>query len=560
MIHAAGLHCTPAALLPHSTRGRGNKNMAVGNIAVVLHAHLPFVRHPEHETFLEELWFFEAMAETYIPLLQRLSRLEDDGVEYRLLLSLSPTLVSMMEDALLQTRFAGHLAKVIRLAEAETQRSANERDRRDLARFYLDYYRDILFWFEEKCNRRVASGFAALARMGNLQLMTCGATHGFFPILQPNSGAVRAQLFAARGYHTRIFGQKPDGIWIPECAYYPGVEKQLADAEFRYTFVDTHAFERASSQPLRGVYAPIMSEDGVAFFGRDRATSSQVWSADEGYPGHPDYREFYRDLGHELSEKELSEFIIDGHIRINTGLKFHRITSRGSEEKALYNPDAARERAARHAEHFLRNRIGQVERLAGQYPGRPPLIVAPYDAELFGHWWFEGPQFLEYVFRKMHHDQDAVKCMTPAEYLEKFPENQQALPAGSSWGGDGTYEFWVNDANQDIIPPLHQAADRMSEIAQEKRTLDKYGTAPENETTKQMMRELMLAEASDWSFIMRTGTSPEYAKKRIRDHLNRFWALDRMLVDGCVDEAVLSVIQQADNIFPDCLPDVTLWW
>ncbi len=491
------------------------------------------------------------MAETYIPLLQRLSHLEDDAVEYRLLLSLSPTLVSMMEDPLLQQRFALHIGKIIRLADAEAQRNPDNSPRRLLAEFYGGYYRDILFWFEEKCGRRIAKALGDLSKLGNLDLMTCGATHGFLPILQQNTGAVRAQLAAAREYHTQVFGRKPDGIWMPECAYYPGLEKLLAENGFSYSFVDSHGIDHASSKPLRSVYAPLCSSDGVAFFGRDKETSYQVWSAEQGYPGHGEYREFYRDLGYELPEEQLSEFIIDGHIRINTGLKFHRITSRQGGEKALYDPDKAREQAARHAAHFLENRVMQTERLAQTYTDRPPLIVAPYDAELFGHWWFEGPQFLEYVLRKMHYDQDTIKCLTPAEYLEQFPENQQALPAGSSWGGDGTYEYWVNEANQDIIPLLHQAADRMSAIAAARRD-GKYTDDREDATAKQMVRELMLAQASDWPFIMRTGTSPAYARKRVKDHLNRFWSLDRMLVKGEIDERVLAAIRQADNILPNC--------
>ncbi|MCD8350463.1 MAG: DUF1957 domain-containing protein [Planctomycetaceae bacterium] len=530
--------------------------MPKGYLAIVLHAHLPFVRHPEHDNFLEELWFYEAMAETYIPLIKILSRLEDDGVGYKMLLSLSPTLTSMMEDDLLQQRFSRHLGRVIRLADQEAKRVDTTPERRRLAVYYSDFYRDVLFWFEDKCHRRPTTVLADLAGLGNLDLMTCGATHGFLPILQQNPGAVRAQIVTARDHHKRVFGRRPDGIWLPECAYYPGVEDFLAEAGFSYTFVDTHGIENASAKPVRGVYAPLVDHRGIAYFGRDRETSYQVWSAEQGYPGHPNYREFYRDLGFELPEAELAEFVIDGHIRVNTGLKYNRITSRHGGEKALYDPDAAREQAARHAEHFLENRVRQVDRLAESLDGRPPLIVAPYDAELYGHWWFEGPQFLDYVLRKIHYDQDTVKCMTPAEYLHAWPENQLASPAGSSWGGDGTYEFWINDANQDIIPGLHKAADRLTHLVATLRAGGDFGESRHDALLKQMMRELMLAQSSDWPFIMRTGTSPDYARKRIRDHLQRFWTLDAMCADGGWDEKGFNAIRQADNIFPDCEPEL----
>ncbi|MDR1612508.1 MAG: DUF1957 domain-containing protein [Planctomycetota bacterium] len=518
-------------------------------LAIVLHAHLPYVRHPEHENFLEELWFYEALAETYIPLIQVLNRLENDGVGYRLLLSLSPTLVSMLEDELLQERFVRHLGKVIRLADREAERTGHDGGRRLLCRRYGERYRDILYWFEEKCGRRLAGAFSRLADYGHLELMTCGATHGFLPILQQNPGAVRAQINTARDYHASVFGSPPDGIWIPECAYYPGLETFLADAGFFYSFVDAHGVENAETAPRHGVYSPVCTREGVAFFGRDRETGRQVWSAEQGYPGHPYYREFYRDLGHELPESELGEFLIDGRIRVNTGLKLKRITSRHGGEKELYDPGRAREQAARDAAHFVENRVRQAEMLSVFAADRPPIITAPYDAELFGHWWHEGPWFLDYVFRKLRYDQEVVVTLTPGDYLRRHPDNQLSRPAGSSWGGDGTYEFWINDSNQDLVPALHQAADRLTAAVDRDE-----GVARDPELLKQMFRELLLAQASDWPFIMRTGTSPDYARKRVSDHLSRFWALENMLT-GDPDADVFSAIRAADNIFPDCRPE-----
>jgi 1,4-alpha-glucan branching enzyme len=154
----------------------------------------------------------------------------------------------------------------------------------------------------------------------------------------------------------------------------------------------------------------------------------------------------------------------------------------------------------------------------------------------------------------MHYDQDVVKCMTPAEYLLRYPENQLSAPAGSSWGGDGTYDFWINDVNQDIIPGLHQAADRLSDLVEKRPGAGDFGESREEAALRQMMRELMLAQASDWPFIMRTGTSPEYAHKRVRDHLARFWTLDAMLQPDGWNEKIYQAISQADNLFPDCDP------
>lgn len=522
-----------------------------GYLSIVLHAHLPFVRHPEHDHFLEEMWLFEALAETYIPLLKMLDRFEDDGVEYGLLLSLSPTLLSMCEDELLQERFVRHVKKTILLAEREKERRSGDPTIQSLAGFYADFYRDALYWFEEKCSRRIAAAFRGLAAGGRLELMTCGATHAFPPIMQRRPGSMRAQIFTACEYHEKLFGVRPEGIWIPECAYYVGLEKLLAEAGIRYTFLDTHGIECASEPPRYGVYAPIYADNGVAFFGRDRETGHQVWAAEQGYPGHPDYREFYRDLGYELPEEDLRDFLVAGTIRVNTGIKYRRITGK-VEQKDFYIPGQARQRAAIHAADFVEKRRQQVRRLAPEMD-RPPLVVAPYDAELFGHWWFEGPWFLDYVFRKLCYDQNEVKAITPRKYLREFPENQVATPAGSSWGGDGTYEFWVSKANEQIIPELQWAADRMASMAS-RLAGELSGGGGKARVLRQMMRELMLAQASDWPFIMRTGTSPDYAKKRVGDHLGRFWKLESMLNTGTIDLTCLSAMEYADNIFPDCDP------
>jgi len=523
--------------------------MPAGHLALVLHAHLPYVRHPEHEDFLEERWFYEAMTETYVPLLRTIDGWERDGVDYALLLSLSPPLVTMLEDELLQERYARHLRKLIALADRERERTARDPVFAPLARFYADFFRDILHWFEERCGRRLCAAFRRLAALGRLELMTCAGTHPFLPLLRDVPGALRAHLRAAVDLHGKVFGVAPEGMWLPECAWTPGLDAFLAEAGIRYFFVDTPAFDRAAERPVHGVYAPLYTPAGVAAFGRDKETSYQVWAAECGYPGHPDYREFYRDIGYDLPEEAVRELLVDGRIRTHTGIKYWRITHRGQEKKAPYDPAAARERAAEHAGNFLFNRQKQIEHLAARMD-RPPLIVSPYDAELFGHWWFEGPRFLDCVIRKFCYDQDKIKLTTPRRYLAAFPENQTTVPASSSWGIGGTYEHWINPANDALLPDLQRAAERMSELA------GRAGAEPgtERRLLAQMGRELMLAQASDWPFILKTGTSPEYARSRITSHLSRFRALEAML-GGAPDEERIAAIEAADRIFPDLRPE-----
>jgi 1,4-alpha-glucan branching enzyme len=215
-------------------------------------------------------------------------------------------------------------------------------------------------------------------------------------------------------------------------------------------------------------------------------------------------------------------------------------------EKQPYVRDWALEKAARHAGHFMRERQSQVARDAPSMD-RPPLVVTPYDAELFGHWWFEGPEFLNYLFRKLHFDQDEVRPITPSEYLERHPECEVAQPPMCTWGAKGYAEVWLNPGNDWIYRHLDVAAERMVALA---RRFEQRSPLEWRALT-QAARELLLAQSSDWAFIMKTNTTVEYAKKRTRDHIARFTYLHRVLTEGGIDEAIVAEFEERDNIFPD---------
>ena len=207
---------------------------------------------------------------------------------------------------------------------------------------------------------------------------------------------------------------------------------------------------------------------------------------------------------------------------------------------------AAGRTADEHAGHFLGARVQQIQRLAG-IMDRPPLVLSPYDAELFGHWWYEGLEWLDYFVRKAYYDQKVFALITPEEYLRKHPTQQVATPSASSWGEEGYWRVWLNETNEWIYPHLDIAQGRMTELAR------KYPNANglAERALKQAARELLLAQASDWPFILRTGTSPDYARKRVKDHLLRFIALHEQLTATRVDEVWLKRVEWLDNIFPE---------
>ncbi len=518
--------------------------MEKGYLSLVLHAHLPFVRHPEYDEFLEERWFFEALSETYIPLLEVMEGLVKDKVDACFTMNISPSLCSMLADPLLQDRYLRHLNQMVELCEKEIERNRFSPDFHKLA---LMYYHTFVRSRERfnRCGRNLLTEFKKYQEKGVLEIITCGATHGFLPLMQINPEAVRAQVRVGVESYRTHFGTSPKGIWLPECGYYEGVDKILKEEGIKYFLIETHGLLFSEPRPKFGVYSSYYTKNKVAVFGRDHESSKSVWSAEEGYPGDYSYREYYRDIGYDLDYDYIKPYISSAGTRIFTGIKYYRITGT-TTHKEPYSPERASEKAAAHAANFMFNREKQIEHLHGLL-GRKPIIVSPYDAELYGHWWYEGVQWLNFLMRKMCYDQKTIKLTTPSRYLKMYPKNQVIEPAASSWGWKGYYEVWLNGNNDWIYPHLHRAQDMMREASQ------RYGGKGDTEdrVLNQMARELLLAQSSDWAFIMKTGTFVEYAKKRTIAHLERFHLLKSYLDRGYYNFEMIEDIESKDNCFPE---------
>jgi 1,4-alpha-glucan branching enzyme len=538
--------------------------MPTGYFALVLHAHLPFLRHPEDETIMEERWLYEAVSDTYLPLLRMFEGLAHDKVPFQCTLSLSGPLLCMLQDDLLKTRIARHLDSLIALADSEIVRTKKEPWYQKLARMYRERFLELRGTWRAHDGDLVRAFGKLQERGSGLELITSNATHGFFPLMDRNWPAMRAQVQVAADHYARCFDRRTAGMWLGECGFVPGVDELLRDAGVRYFFVDSHAIENADPPPVRGVHAPIYCRSGVAAFARDAESSRQVWSAKEGYPGDPHYRDFYRDIGFDLPVDYLKPWIHpEGH-RLYTGFKYHAITHEKLHDKWVYEPQVARGKAGLHATHFRESRRRQCEALAasGAFAGSsrservPPLIVAPFDAELFGHWWFEGVQFLDDLFRQLHFDQGPpdspgrVDPITPSRYLERHPTQQAATPSASSWGQKGFSEYWLDESNAWIYRHLHEAAERMVALAK-RFSKPTPPTSIVRRALDQAARELLLAQSSDWAFIMKTGTTVSYATRRTNDHVVRFNRLHDDLLAGRVDEPYLRALEQKDNLFPE---------
>lgn len=513
-----------------------------GYLSIVLHAHLPFVRHPENRQHLEELWLFEAITDTYLPLLEAMNGWKNDQIPFRLAMSVTPTLSSMLSDAFLMRRYVEHLERSAALARDEVVRTKGT-PFHPLAVMYLGRFERARETFLKRYSADLLGAFKELSPYG-LEIIASAATHGLLPLLEPVRSAVKAQIRAGIAEYRRVFGENPKGFWLPECGFDPDHSKILVDEGIHYTIVDTHGLLHGEPRPRYASYAPVYTPDGLAVFARDVETSKQVWSADEGYPGDFDYREFYRDIGHDREWEAVAPYLPCG-VRADTGIKYYRITG-NIDEKAPYDPGRARAKAVEHAANFAFNREHQFRHLRA-HMDRVPVVVAPYDAELFGHWWFEGPIFLDALVRHLHRAQPEIKLIAPSDYLKAYPTNQVVNVSASTWGYKGHHEVWLEKSNDWIYRHLHQASRRMERLARAhpnahgeiKRALD------------QLARELMLAQASDWAFIMKTNSVVEYAIRRTNQHLAAFFALERQLLDGRIDSNYLEHLQWKNTALPN---------
>jgi 1,4-alpha-glucan branching enzyme len=512
-----------------------------GHIALVLHAHLPYVRHPEQPRPLEEHWLFEAITDCYLPLYRVLREAAERGSRFRLTLSLSPTLIAMLADPLLRARYRDYLGRLLRLCEREAVRPGDDAQRA-LARYYRERIESLSALYQEALGGDLVAAYAGLAADGILELMTTAATHGYLPLLRSEPAAVRAQLRVARDAFTDAFGFAPRGLWLPECGYYPGLETEVLAAGYRWVVLEAHALEQGEPRPRAGAYAPLEA-GGVAVFGRDRRSAEEVWSRDRGYPGHPLYREYHRDLGFEADAARLGDFLPPGVAAAPTGVKYHRVTG-GKGPKQPYDPFAALGQAERDASAFVVQRRRHLAALADQVPA--PILVAPYDAELFGHWWYEGPDFLAAVIRAIDAAPD-IQAVGLGEHLAQHGTAGALRPAASSWGEAGYNATWLRPETGWACLGLHEAAVAFKDLVHRSR---RPGADPwTHRVLHQAARSLMLAQSSDWTFHLGRGGGARYAESRLRDQLARFRFLTAAVDRGPREARRVSALEAMDNLF-----------
>jgi 1,4-alpha-glucan branching enzyme len=525
-----------------------------------------------------EEWVHEAIAETYVPLLEALYDLRDEGVDYRLTISVTPILAEQLDDALIKEHFLTYAEERSAWAAADITRfnDAGEPEMKALAIHFHHWYARVLTSFRDRFGCDIIGALRDLQNSGHVEISTSAATHGYLPLLSRDS-SIAGQLTTGVASYERMFGRRPKAIWLPECAYRPaywdeqdgdqvrrpGIESFLAEQGINVFFAETHSVEggqpvgKAAGEAI-GIYGEVSRrytleltpseqvEPGttykaywvgdaagkVAVLGRNSRTGQQVWSGDFGYPGDLWYREFHR--------KDAV-----------SGMQYWRIGGPGLDlgDKPQYDPVQAANRVKEHAAHF----VNLVEDLLEGYAsstGTYGIIASNYDTELFGHWWFEGVDWIREVLRGLA-TSSSVDLTTASTFVrEHQPDRVMAVPE-SSWGSGGNHFTWLNKDTEWMWPIIHEAESRMEQLV---------GAHPDAEGVQlevlsQTARELLLLQSSDWPFLVTTGQAREYASQRFTEHADRFASLAQLAERGGQltneESEMLAALTFQDNPFPE---------
>lgn len=518
----------------------------MNTISLILHAHQPYVRHLEYEKFLEEDWLYESLNETYIPLLRMLSTLLEDKVDFRIAICFSPTLITMLTDPALQERFVEYMERHIELGEKEVKRTLKEdRECHVMAQHYLEETKRNLNVYEAY-NRNILLGFKKFSSLGLVELVASAATHAYLPLFKDYPSTVNAQIAVGLKTHKEIFGTEVKGFWLPEAGYYPGLDELLRKNGIEWIQCAPQTVITSPDKSLYGGYRPLLLPSGLYAFPDDWSLSSLIWSDKTGYPCDIDYREFYRDIGYYLPMEYVGPYMHEPSLRVFTGYKYYAITQRG-DEKNFYCIEKAEEKVKLHVENFLYN-IRKKGVLLDSCGIKNHLFTLAFDAELFGHRWYEGIKFIEEFLREVDKNKDEYSLEVPSNLINRSDAEYDRIAINeSSLGLHGGSDNWLDSSNAEIYPHLLKAVERMQELRER---FPNQGTL-KRRFLNQALRELLLAEASDWPSIIHNNTSVSYAKKRLYGHIASFNVVHSSMCRNTVNTEWLINSEKKSALFPN---------
>lgn len=537
-----------------------------GSYALILHSHIPYVLHHNR---MDEEWLYEAVAETYIPLLNNLNRLVNEGISPKITIGLSPVLAEQLRDSYFVKEFIKYCQLKIDLADKDNRDFESKVDTDPTAKHlawlalqWKTFYSDLLSNFEGLYENDLIGAFRKLQDDGHIEVITCGATHGYFPALSRDE-SIQFQVKTAINSYERMFERRPRGIWLPECGYRPGytwsspvgyppdpykrkgVEQFLSENDLEFFVLDTHQILNAwppdiqkTSMETYFVGTEKIAKKPVSIFCRDINLSKQVWDHDGGYPGDGTYLDFHKKHGESKH-------------------RYWKITDKKVDMafKDLYWPDDAfNNKVQMHAGHykdFIKNSLQRNFDITG----RSTVAVTAFDTELFGHWWFEGPTWLYYLIKWINQDPE-INGTTCSGYLERESSRGYLHLPESSWGNNYDNSTWINPETHYVLRKIYESETAVKEL--HKRLKGKKLTKIMKRFVNQLLREFLILQASDWKFMITNWSTRDHAEARIVEHgsdFNRLLGIINKFLDKVTptkeDQAFLRKCEKINSIFED---------
>ncbi len=516
-----------------------------GLLTICLNAHLPFTRFTSSNELFQERWLFETILESYLPMMAAFYRLVSDRISFKVLLSVSPMLLTMLQDEVIQTKFVFYVRHRLERAEQEVERTKGT-----LYEAMAKHYLSLLEQYEALYRMMGGDFVGCLAKaeeQGWVELITTGATSMFLPIYAQFPQAINAQISTSVSYYKQQFHGQVRGFFIPYCAYYPGLDVILKQHELSYFITSGHSVLQGNPAPLNAIYAPVETASGVVAFPRNRAVSDALWRAEEGYASHPVYRDFYRyDAAtpqDAISINTYNSLLLQQDGSHSEGFKYLAMDTDTEGNPKVYDFDQAMTQIGVHASAFIQDRLGEFE-VASRAMDKVPHVLGVIDLELLGHRWFEGPWFIEELFRQMN-TQEAIEMIHPSEYMQHFLNLQVVEPAFSSWGLEGYSQIWLDDSTDWLVRHLFKAVERMIELA----TRFPHATGLKKRVLNQAAREVMLATAGDWPLLIWHKTNKELAVDQVRLHLANFYQIYEAMGRNTVRTDWLTIMERQNPLF-----------
>jgi len=498
-------------------------NSSVGRFCLVLHTHLPWLLHHGSWPVGEE-WLYQSWAHAYLPVIDVLTRLGDAGYRDLITLGVTPIVNDQLDDAYAIREFGTWLAFwQLRAQYAATR--PEDHVRAAAAREFRGAQ-----WALEQWAGPWSAGASPLLRKlsdaGVVELLGGPAAHPFQPLLRESIAAF--SLETGLNDSTVRWGHRPRGIWAPECGYRPGLEQLYAAHGVSHFMVDGPTLQGVGASPAD---AWTIGTSDVVAFGRDLEVAYRVWSPKSGYPGKPWYRDFHT-FDHP------------------TGLRPMRVTSKRtpSELKRPYDPERAARAAFDDAVDFVDVVRGRLIALADQRDGKPATVVAAYDTELFGHWWHEGPLWLEHVLKLL--PEAGVHVTTLSGAIADGAVAGAATPGPGSWGSGKDWRVWSGPQVADVVKQHDALQDRFVGLVEKRVT--SHNDVARDPVSDQLARQLLLALSSDWAFMVTKDSAAGYARDRAHGHLSDFARIAEAV--AARDESAARAEVTRQHIYDNPLP------